>query len=163
MFAVSVSAVYGSSALYHGTTGARRDFWQRTDHASIFLLIAGSVTSFVVAGHPSIGDWLLLASVWFVALFGMTRQLVVPLDAPAEVGIYLLIGWLGVTIALKASLGVPAAAAGLLVGGAAFYTVGTCFYRAGGRLSHAHALWHCFVMAGMACHYLAVASLLQAS
>lgn len=42
-----------------------------------------------------------------------------------------------------------------LVAGGVFYTAGTAFYH-NRRVPYSHAIWHMFVMAGTACHYLAV-------
>jgi hemolysin III len=43
-----------------------------------------------------------------------------------------------------------------LIGGGLFYTVGILFYALDARLRHAHGIWHLFVLAGSACHYLVV-------
>lgn len=52
------------------------------------------------------------------------------------------------------SLG-PAGFAWLTAGGL-FYTVGIVFYALDTRVTHAHGVWHLFVLAGSATHYIAI-------
>lgn len=70
--------------------------------------------------------------------------------------IYVLMGWLGVIAVnpLNAAL-TPAGFAWLAAGGL-FYTVGIIFYALDETLRHGHGIWHLFVLAGSASHYLAL-------
>jgi hemolysin III len=65
-------------------------------------------------------------------------------------------GWLVLValVPLERALG-PAGFAWLVAGGL-FYTIGIIFYVLDTRLSHAHGIWHLFVMAGSAAHYVAI-------
>lgn len=64
VFGLSLAALFGASALFHGCTGVRKRFWQRVDHACIYLLIAGSHTPFALMAPPGLWAWLLLGGVW---------------------------------------------------------------------------------------------------
>jgi len=70
--------------------------------------------------------------------------------------IYLLMGWVALAslFPLLKALG-PAGFAWLVAGGL-FYTVGIVFYALDTRVTHAHGVWHLFVLAGSATHYIAI-------
>lgn len=57
VFGLSLAALFGASALFHGCTGARKRFWQRVDHACIYLLIAGSHTPFALMAPSGLWAW----------------------------------------------------------------------------------------------------------
>jgi hemolysin III len=71
-------------------------------------------------------------------------------------GLYLLMGWLIVIAAQPLSARVPASGLAWLVAGGLAYTLGVIFFAFGSRLRYGHFIWHLFVMAGSACHYVAV-------
>lgn len=73
-----------------------------------------------------------------------------------SVVIYLLMGWVALValFPLLQALG-PAGFAWLAAGGL-FYTVGIVFYALDTRVTHAHGVWHLFVLAGSATHYIAI-------
>jgi hemolysin III len=127
VYAASVSALFGVSALYHRvtwTTSARRRM-RRLDHAMIFLLIAGTYTPVgLLVLHGTLGA-VVLAVVWGGALVGIVLQLTWT-TAPRWLGgtVYLALGWVAVAAMpqLFARLGV---AGGLLV------VVGGLVYSAG--------------------------------
>jgi hemolysin III len=64
-------------------------------------------------------------------------------------------GWLVVVAAVPAIRQVPASTLALLLAGGLAYTAGTAFYH-NRRIPYAHAIWHLFVLAGSACHGVAV-------
>ena len=64
-------------------------------------------------------------------------------------------GWLALVAVRPLAARLDAMALAWLVAGGTCYTVGVVFY-AWERLRYGHAVWHLFVAAGSACHYLAV-------
>lgn len=92
VFSLSLAALFGASALFHGCTGVRKRFWQRIDHACIYLLIAGSHTPFALMAPPSLWAWLLLGGVWGLAFQGAIRAL--GFDSPPRLSLYISLGWL---------------------------------------------------------------------
>lgn len=92
VFGLSLAALFGASALFHGCTGVRKRFWQRIDHACIYLLIAGSHTPFALMAPPSWWAWLLLGGVWGLAVQGAIRAL--GFDSPPRLSLYISLGWL---------------------------------------------------------------------
>lgn len=159
IFAISVLVLYGASALFHGSRGAAKAFWQRVDHASIFLLIAATCTAFCLGTAPDVWDQAALSVVWGMAAFGVRRELRAQDGASPSLVLYVAMGWIGVAVALRAATHLSVTGVALLLGGAAIYSLGTIFYRNRRGARHAHGVWHLFVMGGTACHYLAIARL----
>jgi hemolysin III len=166
VYAVSVAAVFGTSALYHRvdwrTLGARR-WMRRLDHTMIFVLIAGTYTPFsVLVLHGTLGLVILIA-VWSAALAGAVFKLVW-IEAPSWLGTasYILVGWIAVVAVpeLVNRLGFAAVAA-LALGGV-LYSVGGVIYARKRpdpvpSVFGYHELFHTLVIAAAALQYLVVA------
>jgi hemolysin III len=95
VYAVSVSVLFGTSALYHrrAWTPRARELMRRLDHAMILVLVAGSFTPVAMLVLPSsTGRWTLWL-VWSVAGIGVAVRLLW-LTAPrwAALPPYLLVG-----------------------------------------------------------------------
>lgn len=157
-------AVYGStmvvlylaSCLYHGVQSeALKRKFRTLDHASIYLLIAGTYTPFLLALSGPWATWG-LATIWLLAALGIGFKLMFGHRYERfSVSMYLIMGWLGV-FALRPLVDrvTPLGVSWLVAGGLA-YTVGTLFYvRREKRYSH--AIWHLFVVLGSGLHYGAV-------
>jgi hemolysin III len=169
------AAVYGSglviclgiSALYHRGRWSYRvkAAFARADHATIFLLIAGTATPvFLLSVGGTLGAVLAVVE-WVGAACGIAVALGVRHPPVwAEVGPYLALGWLGLVAlpALAVSGGVAAVA--LLLGGGVLYSVGAvCYAR---ELPDPwpttfgfHELFHSFVIAAVSAHAVLVAVL----
>jgi len=164
VYAASVSALFGVSALYHRitwTTPARRRM-RRLDHAMIFLLIAGTYTPvglLVLQGRLAT---VVLAVVWGGAAAGIALELAWT-KAPRWLGgtVYLALGWVAVVAMpqLFARLGV---AGGLLiVAGGLVYSAGAAVYALrrpdpAPAVFGYHEVFHLLVIAGVAAHFLAI-------
>jgi len=169
-FAVSLAALFGTSATYHSGNWAPhvRARLQRVDHAMIFVLIAGSYTPITILALQPAWGIALLAVVWTVAVVGVTLALA-QFRVLHRVGGYLYIGmgWL-VVLALPAivqSLGGQELL--LLFGGGILYTLGAV----GLRLRRPnpdplvfgyHEVWHAMTVAAAACHFALVVMLVRA-
>lgn len=154
VFCLSVMALYLSSALFHGSTGARKLSWQRADHACIYLLIAGSHTPFALADPIGLWTWAILAAVWALAVWGGLQAL--RSNVPPRLPLYMGLGWLGLLGAVPAARNIGHTALFWLIAGGLMYSAGTLFYRQFIRLQHSHGIWHCFVVAGTVSHGVAV-------
>ena len=75
--------------------------------------------------------------------------------------LYLVIGWIGLIAARPLYASLNAAQFAWLVAGGLCYTGGVPFYL-WKRRAYAHAVWHLFVLAGVTCHFIVIASLLAA-
>jgi hemolysin III len=164
IYAASVSALFGVSALYHRVTwsGPARRRMRRLDHAMIFLLIAGTYTPvglLVLKGRLAT---VVLAVVWGGAVAGIVLELVWT-PAPRWLGgtVYLALGWVAVVAMpqLFARLGV---AGGLLiVAGGLAYSAGAAVYALrrpdpAPAVFGYHEVFHLLVIAGVAAHFLAI-------
>lgn len=158
VYATTLVLLYLASTLYHALSFTRaRRVLQVLDHSAIFLLIAGSYTPFALVSLRGPWGWTLLAIVWGLAVAGITAKVVFGPRWPViSTVLYLAMGWT-VLIAVKPLVEhvAPGGIAWLVAGGLA-YTGGVVFY-AWERLRYSHAIWHVFVLAGSACHYVAVA------
>lgn len=157
--------LYTASTLLHALrVGAKSLRWLRIfDHAAIFVLIAGSYTPITLVtlqqGKPVWG-WALFAFVWGVALLGVIFKLFW-LEAPRwlSTALYLLMGWLALVAIVPIVQMLPAGGVLWLVLGGLFYSVGAVIYGLKkpdwfpGLLGY-HELWHLFVLAGSACHFV---------
>jgi hemolysin III len=164
IYAASVSALFGVSALYHrgSWNGPARRRMRRLDHAMIFLLIAGTYTPVGLLVLNGTLATVVLAVVWGGAVAGIVLELAWT-RAPRWLGgtVYLALGWVAVvaTPQLFAQLGV---AGGLLiVAGGLVYSAGAAVYALRRpdpvpAVFGYHEIFHLLVIAGVAAHFLAI-------
>ena len=165
VFAASVAAMFGASALYHCVTWspARRRLMRRLDHAMIYGLIAGTYTPFgLLVLH---GSWriVVLAIVWTGATAAVLLKLVW-IDGPKWLGavIGIALGWVGVVVMPQLLDGVGVSGVGLLLGGGVAYTAGAIIYaiRRPDPLPAVfgyHEIFHALVIAAVGLQYSVVA------
>ena len=166
IYALSLSALFGTSALYHRVNWTRpkvRMTMRRLDHSMIFFLIAGTYTPFaLLVLHGPLAD-AILAVVWIGAIAGAIVEMIW-IDHPKWVGalIYMSLGWVAVVAfpALWSDMGVAGA---LLVAiGGLLYTAGAVVYATqrpnpNPAIFGYHEVFHLFVIAAAVAHFSAVA------
>lgn len=157
IFGGTLILTYGASTLYHAWQNGRVKQWLRQlDHASIFLLIAGTYTPFTLRVLEPEWGLPIFALVWSAAIVGVIFKFVDVDRLPwSNRTIYLAIGWLAVVVMYPLATTLSLAAFACLVAGGLAYTVGTLFYGWEG-LPYNHGIWHLFVLAGSAFHYSSV-------
>ena len=167
IYAAAVSALLGTSALYHRVTWrprARR-WMRRLDHSMIFVLIAGTYTPVaLLALRGSLASAILIV-VWAGAVGGVVFKLVW-LDAPKWLFALVYVALGSVSLAVIGEL--PAAigwlgVAGLAAGGL-LYTVGAVVYTSGRpdpspRVFGYHEVFHALVLLAAGLHYAVIAFL----
>ncbi|CAN5131108.1 hemolysin III family protein [soil metagenome] len=159
LFGAALVVLYLSSTLYHLVTTPRlKAFFQMLDHASIFLLIAGSYTPLALVGLGGGWGWGVFGVIWALALGGVTLKGISHgrgrLDSRFSTALYVAMGWLVVLVFGRVLEAVPPGGIWLLVAGGLSYTGGIAFF-AWHRLTFNHAIWHLCVLAGSVCHVLA--------
>ena len=157
IYGVMLLALYTLSTLYHSTRGKAKNVLRKLDQCSIYLLIAGTYTPFTLVTLRGAWGWSLFGVIWGLAVLGIVQEAWLGKGARIlSLVIYVLMGWLSV-IAVKPLLAAltPAGFAWLAAGGL-FYTGGIIFYALDEKLRHGHGIWHLFVLAGSASHYLAI-------
>ena len=166
IYAVSLSALFGTSALYHRINWTRpnvRQWMRRLDHSMIFFLIAGTYTPFalLVLNGP-LAD-AILAVVWIGAIAGAIVEMIW-IDHPKWVAaiIYLTIGWVAVAAfpQLWTEMGVGGAV--LVAAGGLLYTAGAVVYATqrpnpSPAVFGYHEVFHLLVIAAAVAHFSAVA------
>ncbi|MBI1238823.1 MAG: hemolysin III family protein [Alphaproteobacteria bacterium] len=152
VYALALMATLAVSALYNLTPVSPRKEWlRRLDHATIFLLIAGTPTPFVNADQA-----LELALFWSLALGAATAKLLMPRRAETWfIGAYLLLGWMAFALFAGGISSVSDVTVALIVVGGLLYSVGVVFHLWDNLRFH-NAIWHGFVLAAAGCHYAAV-------
>ena len=157
IYGTSLFLLYLFSTLYHSTKGKLKAFFQKLDHISIYLLIAGSYTPFVLVSLNGAWGWSLFGVIWGLAIIGIIldccssdeRRII-------QLIIYLLMGWIAL-IAIKPLIASLSMAGFLwLLGGGLFYSVGIVFYILDIKKYHFHGIWHLFVLAGSVTHYFTI-------
>jgi len=131
VFAVTAALLFGSSTLFHrGRWSTRtRDMLRRIDHASIFLLIAGTYTPFAVLLLEGEAQRLMLFLVWVGALAGIAFR-VLWMDAPRwmYVPAYVAMGWAAVFWMNEFAASAEAIVLTLIIAGGLLYSVGGLVY-----------------------------------
>jgi hemolysin III len=157
VFGTTLVLLYASSTLYHAfrTPRVKRVF-QIFDYAAIYLLIAGTYTPFTLVNMRGPWGWTLFGIIWGLGILGVVSTSIAlhvfRYIAPA---VFVIMGWL-ILIGVKPLMTmVSTQGIILLVAGGIAYTAGIIFF-AWERLPYGHAIWHCFVLTGSACHYAAV-------
>ena len=157
IYGASMILLYLASTLYHSFQNPRlKRIFKIIDHASIYLLIAGTYTPFLLVGVRGTWGWTLLAIVWGLALLGVSMKTIFPHRfQKASVLTYVLMGWLCVVAFREMLANIPTGGVILLATGGVIYTVGVIFYMLK-KVRYTHAIWHLFVLGGSLCHYFAV-------
>lgn len=157
VFAATASLLYLTSTLYHAITNTRAKHVLRVlDHSAIYLLIAGTYTPFTLGVLRGAWGWSLLGSIWGLAIVGVIVKSVSGFHMRGlSTALYLAMGWLVIIAARPLYLNLAPWGLFWLAAGGVAYTAGTAFYAAR-RMPYGHFAWHLCVMAGTACHFVAV-------
>jgi hemolysin III len=161
VFGATLILLYTASTLYHAAPARHVKRRLRVvDHASIYLLIAGTYTPFTLAGLRGGWGWTLFGVVWGLAAAGVAFKLFFTgRFRRISTTIYLAMGWLVVIAAKPVIEALPGATLLWLAIGGLAYTGGVYFY-ANRRIPYGHAIWHLCVMAGSTAHVVAAALLI---
>jgi hemolysin III len=160
-FSLGILMVYTFSTVYHAAKNPKwKSKLQVLDHISIYFLIAGSYTPMVLTVLKQDKAMIFLSILWGSVLVGTFFKLFFTGRFKIlSVVIYLTMGWLAVfffqDILARISL---ETLVWIGIGGLA-YTVGVYFYIKSERM-YFHTIWHLFVLAGTASHFVAVFQLI---
>jgi hemolysin III len=169
VFALSLVTLLAVSATYHRVNWApaAREWMRRLDHASIFLLIAGTYTPVALLGLPPAEGSRLLATIWVAALGGVVLSLFWP-SAPKVVtaAVALAVGWVLVPYFEDVRLALGTASFSLLLAGGVAYSLGALAY-AGKRpnlkpgVFGYHEAFHAMTLVGASLHFAAILALVR--
>jgi len=157
VFATTMVLMYFTSTIFHALPRCRaKRVFQILDHSAIYLLIAGTYTPFTLGVLRDDWGWTLFGIVWGLAVAGTVLKVLGGIRyTTVSTCVYLAMGWL-ILIAAKAVWTlVPGWGLFWLLAGGIAYTAGALFFLAE-RIRYFHFVWHLFVVAGTACHCIAV-------
>ena len=157
VFATTMVLLYLASTLFHALPRCRaKRVFQILDHSAIYLLIAGTYTPFTLGVLRGDWGWTLFGLVWAMAIAGTVLKALGGVRyTTLSTWTYLAMGWLVVIAAKTVWTLVPGWGLFWLIAGGVAYTAGAVFFMAE-RIRYFHFVWHLFVVAGTACHFIAV-------
>lgn len=157
VFAATMVLLYFTSTVFHAFPASRtKRVFQILDHSAIYLLIAGTYTPFTLGVLRGTWGWTLFGLVWSSALIGIVLKVLggVRYNTLSTM-VYLAMGWLVLIAGDVVWTLMPGWGLFWLLAGGIAYTVGAMFFMAE-RIRYFHFVWHLFVVAGTACHFIAV-------
>ena len=155
IFGVSMVVLYTASTLYHAIPNPEIKLkLKKFDHISIYYLIAGTYTPFMLVNMRGSVGWTVFGIIWGLALIGTVLKLCTQGSGTKawSIGLYLLMGWLVVFASKQLAARLPDIGLTFLVLGGLFYTLGIFFYVWKSR-QYTHAVWHFFVLSGTVMHF----------
>jgi hemolysin III len=161
VYGLTLFLLFLASTLYHSLRGRAKRVFQKLDHGAIFLLIAGTYTPVMLVALNDRLGYTLLVVIWALAGLGiLIDNLPVPGPRILPVVIYMIMGWLGMVFVDALITAMPAASFIWLVVGGVLFTLGVVFFVLDQRYPWCHEIWHVFVLAGSASHFVAISLLL---
>lgn len=157
IYSISMIMVYATSTLYHYNWDKPLKSSYRTfDHISIYYLIAGTYTPFLLITFDEQSGWRLLLIIWSFAFAGTIFKLFYTGKfEKASLFLYIFMGWLVLLDFETLVETTPTTSLYLLAIGGLLYSIGVIFY-AKNSIRYNHVIWHLFVLIASAMHYLAV-------
>lgn len=157
VFGASLIALYGASTAYHSAT--RADLRARLrimDHATIYILIAGTYTPFTLITLEGTTGWVIFAASWSMAVCGVAIKLFFTgrFDVLSTM-MYVFMGWIIIFAFEPLVARIEPAGLYWLIGGGLSYTIGAIIYSIK-KIPLNHAIFHLFVLGGSLCHFVAV-------
>jgi hemolysin III len=157
IYAFTFIMLFTFSTLYHATTEPHaKAVLHVFDHVSIFFLIAGTYTPFLLIYMLDAFGITLLSILWSLVLIGMIFKIFFTgRFKVVSTIIYVAMGWILLVGGRKFFEVLPTPVLVMVMVGGGLYTLGTIFYL-NKKWFYSHAIWHLFVLAAAICHYVAV-------
>ena len=156
-FGASLIILYAASTFYHSAKKSEiRNRLKIIDHASIYVLIAGTYTPFTLVTLNGTIGWVIFGTSWGLALTGIILKLFFTGKYNLISTImYVLMGWV-IIFAIKPLINnLPLEGLLWLFAGGISYTIGAILYSIK-KINFNHAIFHIFVLNGSFCHFMSV-------
>ncbi len=158
VFGFTMIFLYLMSTLYHAITARKAKYVFRViDHCSVFLLIAGTYTPFMLVSLHGWMGWTLFGVIWGLTVVGIVfNSINVDKFEKVSTIINVIMGWMVVLSFRTLIQNVSRTGIILLITGGVIYTVGAVIYKIGDNVRYMHSVWHFFVLGGTICHFFAI-------
>ena len=157
IFGASLIVLFAASTVYHSAKDpGLRARLRVVDHASIYVLIAGTYTPFTLVTLHGTTGWVIFAITWSMALCGIVLKLYFTgRYRMLSTSMYVFMGWIAIFVISPLIDNLPPAGLFWLLSGGVAYTLGAVLYGIK-RIGYNHAIFHAFVLIGACCHFVAV-------
>lgn len=157
LFSITFIFMLSASSIYHWHTDEnKKKSWRVIDHISIYCLIAGTYTAFIMHYMPNSKGILILQVLWSCVLAGSILKIFFTgRFRIVSTIIYLIMGWMAIFAINDFLEFIPSLILVMIGIGGLFYTLGTIFYLWKKWVYH-HAIWHVFVLLGALSHWVGV-------
>lgn len=151
IFGVSLILLFLMSTLLHSLPEKYKYVFSILDHASIYILIAGTYTPFLLIAIGGVLGIVMLCVIWTIALFGVVfKFLFIHRFEKFSLALYIIMGWLIIFLIRPLYSYLTFDGFMLLLSGGVLFTFGSIFYM-WTKLPYNHAIWHVFVILGCGC------------
>lgn len=162
IFGATMIMLYCMSSIYHGLKPElkAKKVFQVIDHCTIFVLIAGTYTPFLLCTVRSFSKataWVLFGVIWGAAVLGITLN-AIDLKRYQKFSMicYLAMGWCIVSVGGKLLNALGFWGSFWLIGGGVLYTIGALLYAIGSKKKYFHSVFHIFCVMGSIAHMLSI-------
>lgn len=157
IYSFTLLFLFLNSTLYHALVPPKaKNVYERFDHLSIYLLIAGTYMPFCLVSIGGALGIILCSIQWVLAIVGVVfKSIWIDKLVKVHTLIFLVMGWMIVLMAnpLYSSIGLSGLI--FLIAGGVAYSIGTLFYIFNWFKYH-HFIWHLFVLAGAVLHFFSL-------
>lgn len=149
IYSISTIVLYTSSMFYHAfKVGKAKNVFERLDHLSIYILIAGSYTPLCLVAIGGTKGIIICVIQWVLAIVGIVFKAIwIDKFVKIHVLIYLIMGWMIIFFSSIIFKSISSAGFFLLLAGGLSYSIGVLFYVFHWFKYH-HFVWHIFVLSG---------------
>lgn len=150
VYGITLIVLYTCSCIYHALKPNRaKKVFRILDHCSIFLLIAGSYTPFLLITIGGVKGIIMLIIMWLSAILGIVINSI-NLEKFKKISmiLYLVMGWMIIFSIKQIFQTLPTLGFVFLLLGGVVYTVGAIVYGVGKKIKYLHSVWHFFVLGG---------------
>lgn len=157
IYSISFILLFLSSTLYHSLSFTRaKKIFRIIDHSSIFLLIAGTYTPYLLISLKNKSSFYYFVGIWIIALIGILLNIFM-FNKTLKIGVllYIAMGWISIIIVKDLMSIIPPMGIFFLALGGLTYTGGVYFYKKK-SMKFSHVIWHLFVLGGALLMFISI-------
>lgn len=160
IYGVSMIILYSMSSIYHMLNlNKGKAVFQILDHCTIYLLICGTYTPYILVSLRNLTGYIILAIVYGVSILGIALNATMMKKLPVKIFSYISylgIGWCVVFIIFDLIEAISLSSFIFLLLGGLAYTSGMIFYALGRKKKWFHSIWHIFVLLGSILQFVSI-------